>query len=186
MNKNKNLIHHEILNVITLINFEISGSTLAETKKKDLLKDLKLLTLLINYEDVILGEKRELFKKPVHINETLETIQMVQEKHMKTMRVKFNLPTDDLTADIDHKIFQEALEQIILRLMNTAKKIDFRYRGNTLEIHHDGEALNMKKVELMECLKDRQQFLLQLPLKLLELNGLKVRGGKAMIAIDFT
>ena len=185
MNKNKSLIHHEILNVITLINFEISGSALPEAKKKDLLKDLRLLTIFINYEDVILDEKRELFKRQVHINEVLETIQIIHEKHMKNLHVEFNLPTGDLTAEVDHKMIQEALEQIILRLMNTTSKIDLAYNGNTLEIHYNGENVDLEKVELMECLKDRQKFLLQLPIKLLELNGLKVRGAEGMIAIDF-
>jgi len=189
MDKKKALIRHEILNIFTLLNFEVSGADLDGTVKSDIHRQIKILVLLINYEDVLLGKKRKLLKRELDLGEVLETVAMIFETDMRNRGIKLTLPAKSMTLDADHKSIQEGLELILMKLMDGATKIGFDSGKKVVRISHNSKAeLENEKAELINYLanrKDDLDFAYQLALKLLKLNGAKVKSGKGLLTITF-
>lgn len=189
MDKKQALIRHEILNLITIVNFAVSSSELQDKNKKEILERLTLITLLVKYRDVFLGKEKEIFKRPVDLNEILEAIAMIYEKQFKRNKVKLDIPRNETMIKMDRKLVQEALGQILVELMGHAKKIAITYKNGTLSIKYDSpQKLTDKKINLMKCLTDKEKypnFAYQLALHLLSLTGAKVKSGKGEMKISF-
>lgn len=182
--KGKSAIRHEVLNLFTLLNFQVAGSTLEESAKEEMLDYLKKLILLINYQDVFLGEKHALLKRDIDLKEILEVVEMIYERKLKLKKVRMTLPTQSLIIKVDRKFAQEGLELIIKKLMEQAKKIEISIDKKALKIQHDSsDILKDGKINLTELVSD--DFSYPLAVRLLEATGAKLTCKKGLIKIDF-
>jgi len=188
MDKDKALLRHEILNIFTLLNFEVAGTDLDEAKKAGILRHLKLLTLLIKHEDVFVGKQSELFKTEVDLGEILEIVVMIHQKEFERRDIKLTVPGEAMMVEVDRKLLQETLEEILVKLMASATTIDMTQENGTLKIAHNAsERPEDKRVDLMECLTDKTaDFSYQLALRLLELNGATLKSENGLISISFS
>ena len=189
MDKKRALIHHEILNLMTIIDFTVSAADLKEEDKEEILRQLKLVTLLIKYEEIFLNREKEVLKRPVYLNEILETLVMMHGKQLKRKKVSVKIFNDDTIIKTDRKMAQEALEQILDELMGHAENVAVACQNGTLSIEYDPpRRLADKKTDLMKCFTDRKacpDFAYQLALHLLPLTGAKITSKKGLVKISF-
>jgi len=189
MNKGSTLIRHEILNIFTLLNFEVTDTDLPDITKERFLKNIKMLTLLVSYEDIFLGKKRKNFYNVVDLSEIIETIILIHHSEINRKQIKIIDPGNKLMIKVDRTLIQEAIDQIFVKIIDTAKEIAISYKNGALKITHNAsDPLLTEKFDLIKSISNREpckKFPYQLALHLLEINGAKVLSEKSLLTITF-
>ena len=83
MNKEKSIIRHEILNALTMVNFGVMGLDADKEAKKEILDQLKTITLLLSHEDVLLGAKRKIVCRNIELGEVFEILEVTLDDQLK-------------------------------------------------------------------------------------------------------
>ena len=186
----KEIIHHFIANIFTILNFEILRQKISIEEKNQLLDLVKMANLAVAHEKILLNQKPKFFKRSILLNDILQVIVAVCQSKIQKMKTKIILTNLDFFVKIDRYYFAEALNQMIDKLLDLTTFIEFNYdsKRNILNILHDGKVIACKKDKsLLDYLstKDLKNSELgcQLALVILELHGTKVKFSKGKISI---
>ncbi len=192
MEKTKELIKHELLNILTLINVLIRSDNLDEAKKEQIFDLIQLASLFITRKNVFLGKKPKFFKQKINLRETLEIIVAIHEKKIANHNIKVILPKNNFFVKTDKRYIEETLEQIIKKLMNSATSMEFKFNDQTKKLtilSRGGSMPKLNKQNLVQSLS-RENLLnneipLQLALEILDLNKIKLTSTKNNVAMAF-
>jgi len=188
MNNDKAFLRHEILNVITLVNFIIADSKLSDKEKAEILERLKLVTLLTSAGDVFLGKKKKFYKQKVELDDTLEIISLILEKRVKKAKISLKIDHTNLVLKTDRNVLKNGLEEILLNLMNISKKIHVKSTGRKLTMKYSGQKqLKLSKGDILQYLRNRHgysEIFLQASIQLMKLNGIKTSLKKGLVEIS--
>ncbi len=180
MDDSKSFLRHEELNIITLLNFLIADSDLDADKRGDILKQLKMLALLIGQEKLFLGERRDFFIREFDLMDVLDMLPLLLEEEIRRTGLELELPVFAGKVEADFDVLKNGLEQLILSLASGTKKIEISYddASHRLLIQFDGEcSIKKEKGPLIELLNkglDHAIINLQVNLHLMEMSGLKL------------
>jgi hypothetical protein len=131
----KDILHHFILNLFTILNAEILGCKLKKNTKQKVLNLVKIASLVISNEKFFLNDEIKFFKQKVNINDIVDIVIAVNKPKKSTILLH---ESNYVFADKHYLI--EALKYLILKLCETANSLNFSFDKitNTLIIKHDG------------------------------------------------
>ncbi|MDH5597266.1 MAG: hypothetical protein OEY44_04120 [Candidatus Peregrinibacteria bacterium] len=186
----KSTLRHAVLNQLTVLDFSVADVSLSEKAKWDLKKHIRLISLLISYEELFLGIERSLFFQEVSLVETCEILRDIHAPELKSKKVKLEIKGEDLHLKVDRRMFQAGLEQLLLRIVSLSKEVILEAGKNELRLLYKGEELpEPTSQDMADILNDygNQVELLgyYLGLHLLELNGIKVEMSKGEVVLNF-
>ena len=192
MKNAKELIRHELLNILMLMDVLIHNYELDRAKKEQLFDLIKLAGLLIAHENIFLGKKPKFSIQKVNLRETLEVIIAVYEKKITNRNTKVIFPKDNFFIKTDKRYIEETLEQIIKKLINSVTNIEFKFndQAKKLTILSSGKDLpKLNKKHLIQSLSKENllnnEIPLQLALEILDLNKIKFTSTKNKIVMAF-
>lgn len=192
MTNDRAFIRHEILNTITVVNFLVGSANLRENEKEEILRHMKLVSLLTAETEFLLGKKRKFSHERVDLNEIFDMIDCLFEEKIRRKRMRLSLAKTNLAVSGDRDVILHGIEQIILRLMEFSKKIDVTIdeKKQKLDISYDfGQKLNVTKESMMKLLKehpDHSGLFFHVAVRLMELSGVKLVFKKGLIEVAFT
>lgn len=191
MDNGRSFIRHEILNIVTLVNFLIMDTDLSAEKKNELLEHLKMIGLLCAEQEFLLGKSKKFFDQKVPLHEIIEIIGHILEKHAKSKNVVLSLEGTQMMVKGDGNAIKNGIEQILLNLMELSKNIQLCVNEKTqsVEIKYTGnKTLTVGKEVLLEYLKAKHTYpeiFCKIAVEILKVNGVKVEFKKNLITLKF-
>lgn len=191
MNKDKSFLRHEILNLITLINFHIAEANLKAGEKSEILEKLRMLTLLCANEDFILGNKKEFSRRESALAEILELTDAVLRDELKKSGFSLTLPATNLIIKGDRQAVMKGLEQIIQKLLPLTKKIDVKVdeKKRKLSLHYDSnKVLCLSERSIIEILENGagpEEAFFEIYVGLMKMSGVKTNFKKGVVEVLF-
>jgi len=188
--KKKDIVHHFLLNLLTVLDFMVREDNIGENTKGEILNLLKVAGLIISNEKVFIDEKPEFFIQEIHLNDILEIVVSIYQKMLDEHGVTIVIPHEDYALNIDRHYFGEAMKYIVERLMTSVSFINFEYdkNGKILSILHDGGEIIpdlSKSLSSFLAVKgiSKDDIIYRLALALLEMQGMKVEFSSNKIEI---
>ncbi len=192
MKKTKELIRHELLNILMLMDILMCNDELDEGKKKQISDLIKLAGLLIAHENIFLEKKSQFFEQKVNLREILEIIVAIHEKKISNHNIKIILPKDDFFVKTDKRYIEEAFEKIIKKMMNSVTSMEFKFDNRNKKItifSKEGGMPKLNKKRLIQSLSNKNllnnEIALQLALEIFNLNKIKLTSEKNKVTIVF-
>lgn len=191
MNNDKSFVRHEMLNLITLVDFQISEAPLKPKERSGITEKIKMIRMLCAHREFILGKKAKFLKRDLSVAELLELTQAILGNQVKKGSVRFNLPKKDLVVQADRDAVIRALEEIILSLMTLTKKIDIKLEPGKrkLSLRYDSDkTLKLSKLEIIESMRkgaEPIQLFFEIKVRLLNASGVKTNFKKGVVELLF-
>lgn len=191
MHKGRSFLRHEILNLLTILNFSILSTHLSEKKKQDLLNPLKLVGILNAEESFILEQKREFFNQEVKVGEVLEMIQYVITTQDKKLAKKLEIDPIPWSIKCDANVLKQGLEHLLMALLEHSQKIHLveDEKEKMLIINYIAQkTYQIDPTLLPEYLKgknDYNEIFCKISVELMKANGIKVNFKKNAVEIIF-
>jgi hypothetical protein len=179
----KDIVHHFLLNLLTVLDFMVrEEETAEESRKGEILNLLKIAGLIISNEKVFLDEKPEFFVQEIHLNDILEIVTSIYQKSLDAHGVTVVLPEMDHALNIDRHYFGEAMKYIVERLIPEVSFVNFEYdeNGKILSVLHDGGIIApdlSKSLSSFLAVKgiSKNDIIYRLALALLEMQDMQVK-----------
>jgi len=191
MDNPKSVLRHEILNIITILNFLVDDSNIPPERKIEMLNHLKMVSLLTAEEKIFLAQKKGFFIRELDLMEVLDMLSFLLEKEIHRSGAVLNLPKSAGKVDADFDVLKKGLEQLFLCLLFDSKKIEVDYDepSRQLCVAFDGDfSIEKESGELIELLNkglDHATINLQVSLHLMEMSGLKLVFEPGRVMIQF-
>lgn len=191
MDKTKQFIRHELLNIFTIIYHFLDEKKLTKNEREEALKLMKIATLLVAHEETILGSKPACFLQHVSLQDILESQLIIAEEKLTRKKSKIVRLKENPTLLTDRYHFNEAIGAILTPLLATSQQISFAFDEgkNALIIHHDGGEILPPRPQLKKTLhekhRDGTQIMLHLALILLEACHIKTQEKPGKITLTF-
>ncbi|MDH5596463.1 MAG: hypothetical protein OEY44_00020 [Candidatus Peregrinibacteria bacterium] len=185
----KSTLRHAILNQLTVLDFSIADANLTEKAKWDLKKHIRLISLLISYEELFLGKDRSLFFQEVSLVETCEILRDIHAPELKSKKVKLEIKGEDLHLKVDRRMFQAGLEQLLLRIIRLGKDVSLEVQEGEFSFKYTGEMLpeptNQDLADILKSYGNQVELLgYHLGLHLLELHGVKIKMSEGVVKLS--
>lgn len=190
MDNKKAFIRHEILNIITLVNFLIIDSKMKEKEKEEILGHLKMGALLIGEQDLFVdGRPKAFFNQAIDLDQMLWMISDIVEPEAKKKKVKLAMTPAGATVYADANVLKGGLETMLRYLFQITKKIHIEVTPSFLTMHYDGPLIEgMNKGTLIQYLKEKHSYpeiFCRVSLELMRMNHFKLKFQKGLITIHF-
>jgi hypothetical protein len=184
----KDILEHFILNLLTILNAEISDLKIQEDKKRMLLKLTKTASLIFANENIFMGKKPECFMQTVSIIDLLEIIRSIN----KESNTVFVLPEQDMFIQTDKYYFSEAIKHICAKLVEHTNKISFVFNAakKALVIQYGGDMPRITmSPDLMTVLNisniEENNITFQLSLVVLKMMNIDIATKEGSIELKF-
>lgn len=191
-NNNSAFLQHNILNILTLVIFSLTDADLEKKQKEKILEHLKMVGLLVSEQNVFLGKRKKCSKQTIDLNEVLELVLMIHEKEIKKEKVKVSFSRTNLVLVTDNRVLKGGLEQILLSVIETAKKIEISVdeKHRKLSIKYDSaKKLAMDEMEPIKYIIENRSYseiFFRTAMYLMELNGIKTVFKKGLVEVVFS
>lgn len=189
---NKDIVRHYLLNLLTIINAELSN---IETKKEVYRKITDLIqtaSAIISNEDILIGKSKKTFIQEFSLNEIIDITLVIFDKKIKDKKIKINKLKEEHSVKIDRHYFGEATKYIIDKLTEENKEISFKFNKNKkqLTIEYDNEIeIPSTKEDIIESFKNKElkktDIYTKLAIIFFELQKIKISFKKRSITLDF-
>jgi len=186
----KDIIHHYLLNLFTILNVELSNLNISSQKKKKIDNLISTASILISNENIFLNNKPELFIQDVYLKEVIDITCSIFSN--RTKNIKLSPLTEDVVVKVDKYYFGEAFKYLFEEIIQDSTKIEFKFIKNTkiLQIIHN------KKTKFKEPFKDFSEYLktrgltkeditFQLACAILKIHKIKLKLGKNIVELQF-
>lgn len=191
MNNDKSFIRHEILNIITLVNFLIVDSGLKEGERFEILQHLKMLGLLCSQGDFILGKKKKFSRRDVQLSEVMDLTEAILKESRKKAKSRVIFPKTKLLVKGDRDVIMSGLESILIELLPLTKKIELKINeksGKLSLLYESEQSLKTSKLSLIDLLKDGakwREVFFEVHVRLLNMSGVRTNFKKGIVEILF-
>ena len=191
MHNSKSFLRHEILNIVTVLNFLIIDTNLSTQKKQEILEHLKMIGTLNAEEAFILGEKSAFSREEIDLNEALQIIFYMVEAQAQKSKCNVNLNNTNLIIQSDFEALKNGLENILLALIKITKNIDLSVDESkkTLKIEYNSDQIfSIKEGDLLAYLKEKHEtseIFCKIYTDLMRANGIKISFKKNEMNIIF-
>ncbi len=191
MNNGRAFIKHEILNIVTLLNFLILDTSLSSEKKREILGHLKLLGVLTAEEEFLADKKKQFLYQKLELKDILEMVHLVIEHQTKKNKIHLKVETGSLMIKGDRNVIKNGLENLLLSLMKRSKTIEIDIDGQQKCLFINYEAKETFKVEpgsALDYLKkphEDQDILCKIAVEIMKASGIKIEYKKNRIKIKF-
>lgn len=190
MNNNRSFIRHEILNIITLINFLVIDLEVDDKSKEEILEHLKMVALLIGEQDLLVhGRPKAFFNQEIDLDQMLWMIWDIVEPEAKKKKVKLAMTPAGATVYADANVMKGGLEAVLRYLFQITKKIHIEVTPSFLTMHYDGPLIeSMNKGTLIQYLKEKHSYpeiFCRVGVELMRMNHFKLKFEKGLITIHF-
>ncbi len=165
MDKIKRAIKHELLNIFTALSLEIEN--LDKSNSENMLNSVKLWSILVWYEDILLGSKIVPINEEFVLNEIIESILLINDDKIKLNSINSNLiKSNKCLIYWDKHYILNALDFLFIILCKSSKSINFNINSinKTLVISHSW--IWIKSDNLENCISNNWIDLYKLLTKL--------------------
>ncbi len=190
MKNPRSFLKHEILNIITLINFLIADGEPEVKQTKKILSYLKMLSVMVVEEDVFLGKKKAFLNQDVTVDDVIEIVSQLIREELKKAKCVLRIQNTHLIFKADFETIKSGIEQILKKLLSHATRIEISadQANKALIIQANSKIqLDVTDKNLLEALKEKKNHtdvLLILSLKLMRMNGLKIESKAGVVKIS--
>lgn len=191
MDKTKQFIRHELLNIFTIIYHFLDEEKLTKSEREEALKMMKIATMLVAHEEIMLGENPSCFLQHVSLQDIVEGQLLISEDRLKGKKLKIHNLKEDPMVLTDRYYFNEALGYILDPLFAKSTQIAFTFDAekNALIIHHDRTKILPPRPQLKKTLhekhRDSTQIMLHLALILLKACHIETQEKIGSITLTF-
>lgn len=191
MDKTKQFIRHELLNIFTIINHLLSEEKLTKIEREEALKMMKVATIMVAHEEILLGKNPKGFLQKVSLQDIIESQLLIAEEKLKRKKLQIKpLKGDPIIVLTDRYYFSEALGYILNAIFSRSSHVTFAFdeKKCQLVIQHDVQKILPVRAELKKALhekhRDSTQIMLHLALTLLKAGRIKVQEKPNMIVLS--
>lgn len=186
MEKPKQTIKHELLNMFTIMEHLLSEKTVNENKRKKLLELLEISTLLIKHQEIFLKKKPHFFYQEISIHELCEAAFISAQQHEYT-EGKIVLSGEKLSLSLDRFHLSEAFKQLFKKILKNSREIIIMFDPETcsLEIHHQGKMVLKRRNNTQFLDSKNREIGFQLGLEILKLCKIKISEKKGSVILSF-
>lgn len=187
----KDILTHYLLNLLTIINFEISGFRINEKDKEKIDNLINVASILIANESIFLNKKTDLFKQDVSLKEQIELITAVLKNEIQKNSIKIKYPKNDLIIKVDKFYFNEAFKYLLKEILNSSDKLELIIdnKKKSLKIIHNNTELKKPTEDIIKFLKtknfNKDQITFQFASTILKIHKIKILHKKNQITIFF-
>lgn len=135
----KDIMRHYLLNLLTIINIEISNFTISKSNKDKLDNLINVASILIANEDVFLNNDSSLFIQDVSLKELIDLNCEILNISNKKNKITLKKPKNDLRIKVDKFYFSEALKYLLKDTIKGATELELFIdeTKKTLTIKHN-------------------------------------------------
>lgn len=190
MDNKRAFIRHEILNIVTLVNFLIIDSEIKEDEKESILEHLKMVALLTAEQELFVeNQSKAFFNQKIDLDQMFWMISDILEPEAKKKKVKLTIAATDATVFADSNALKNGLENLLRYLFQITKKIHIEASSSSLIVRYDGPDIKgMDKGALIQYLEEKHSYpeiFCRVGVELMQMNHFKIKFGKSLITIQF-
>ena len=185
MKKNKDILRHEMLNVLTVLHLLLEDEDLDAESQADALKKIELLSILIRYEKLFLEEEISLFLQKTSLRDSFFELEALEEYNI-------SLPGEgDILLETDRYHFLSGMQEVFDFFLSRSKEsaLLLQEKQRTLCLMHSlslDEIPQKKPLLLMLKEKDQGALSFQLGLHLLDALGIQIQQKKGEMRFLFS
>lgn len=188
----KDIIRHYLLNLLTIINIEISNFNISKDNKDKIDNLINVASILIANEDIFLNNDSSLFIQKISLKELIDLNCEILSLNSSQNKISINKPENDLTIKVDKFYFSEALKYLLKEIIKDATEVEFMIDNskNTLTIKTNKKNDFQKPVDnLITFLKtknfNKDDITFQLANTILKIHNISIKFIKNEILMTF-
>ncbi len=191
MSTDRAFIRHEILNIVTILNFMVAEAKIKPKARSEILQNLKMIGLLTAQTEFILGNKKKFSKVEIPLAEIIEITEAVLSDHLKKAKMKLKLPKTRLIIKGDRDVIMGGLEHILLYLMPATSNVDMHVdkKNKKLHLKYDSDQVlkpsNQSLLEVLRKANDPLEVFFEIHVQLMQKSGVKTNFKKGHIELTF-
>jgi hypothetical protein len=188
----KDIIRHYLLNLLTIINIEISNFSINKKNKEKIDNLINVASILIANEDIFLNNNSNLFIQEVSLKELIDFNCEILSLNRSQNNISLKKPENDLIIQVDKFHFSEALKYLLKETIKDATEVEFMIDNskNTLIIKTNKKNDFQKPVDnLINFLKtknfNKDDITFQLANSILKIHNISVKFNNNEILMRF-
>lgn len=155
MDKVKRAIKHELLNIFTALSLMVEN--LDQSKKnKNLENIIKLWSVLIWFEDILLGIKPKLINEKFVLNEVIESVLLINSDKIEVNCINSKLlKSESLLVNWDKYYVLDAIDFLFNVLSKSSSSIDFLIDSKNCRLIIEYNWDSISKSDFKNCMSDK-------------------------------
>ncbi len=187
----KDILRHYLLNLLTIINFEISNFKINDKEKEKIDNLINIASILIANEKIFLNKKTDLFKQDLSLKDQIELNIAILKNEIIKRNINPEYPEKDLIIKVDKFYFNEAFKYLLKEVINNSDKLKFliNNKNQSLKIIHNNTKLKKPVENIVKFLKtknfNKNEITFQFAFSILKIHKIDIKCYKNKITIIF-
>lgn len=174
-------VQHFLANIFTVLDFELNDTELLSEKKQSISDLLKVASLVVAHEDLILGQEIKFFKQDIDIQDIIETTFVILEDKITQQNIGFKSFKANMIVQLDRIYFGKAFTLLMQNLVANSQQISLKYDRQKHQLQILCNTRNLSALDNDQTLVDllhkdsiyNDELAYNLALKIFQLHGNK-------------